>query len=90
MTDRDRQPDAEGEEPLMRGLERHQVTAAASPRVPLKQRAAGNFRDLEMLLEHLGEDPVFELGKPLPNDRFMPKSRVGNCPASHNRFLLDD
>ena len=69
-------------------IEPQQLTAAAAPRLPLKQLAAGNFHDLDMLLDQLGAPPVFELGKPLPNDKYMPRSRVGCCPASHNRFLL--
>jgi hypothetical protein len=51
---------------------------------------AGNFKDLESLIEQLGAPPVFELGKPLPDEKFMLRMRVGNCPASHNRALLDE
>jgi hypothetical protein len=69
-------------------IEPQQLTAAAAPRLPLKQLAAGNFHDLDMLLDQLGAPPVFELGNPLPNDKYMPRARVGRCPASHNRFLL--
>jgi hypothetical protein len=50
---------------------------------------SGNFKDLESLLDQLGAPPVFELGKPLPNEKFMPR-RAGSCPAAHNRALLDD
>jgi hypothetical protein len=53
-------------------------------------RPDGNFKDLESLLEQLGAPPVFELGNPLPQEKFMPKPRVGDCHASHNRFLLDE
>jgi hypothetical protein len=52
--------------------------------------AGGNFEDLERLLEQLGAPPVFELGKPLPDERFMLRTRVGTCPAAHNRALLDE
>ncbi len=69
-------------------IEPHQLRAAAAPELPLKELAAGNFHDLDMLLEQLSAPPVFELGNPLPNDRHMPKARVGSCPAAHNRFLL--
>jgi hypothetical protein len=31
-----------------------------------------------------------ELGFPLPEDKFMPKRRVGRCPAAHNRALLSE
>jgi len=76
----------------------HQIRAAASPRMSLKQLAgetepaltSGNFHDLESLLEQLGSPPVFELGKPLPHQRFIPGSRVGDCPAAHNRALLGE
>jgi hypothetical protein len=49
---------------------------------------AGNFHDLDSLLEHLGDPPIFQLGHPLPNERFMPKPRAGKCPATHNDLLL--
>ena len=79
------------------GLQRHQVKAAAAPAIPLSELAGdppaaqtiGNFADVESLLEQLGAPPVFELGNPLPEEKFMPKRRVGDCPASHNRALLD-
>ena len=79
-------------------LGRRQLKAAAAPAIPLKDlakeapapRSTGNFQDLESLLDQLGTPPVFELGNPLPQERFMPKRRVGDCHASHNRFLLDD
>ena len=50
----------------------------------------GNFKDLESLLEQLGSPPVFELGNPLPQEKFMPKRRIGDCHASHNRALFDE
>lgn len=79
------------------GLAAHQLEAVAKPHLPLKQLAGeeaaagdrGNFKDLESLLDQLGSPPVFELGKPLPNEEYMPKSRAGDCPAAHNRALLD-
>jgi hypothetical protein len=43
-----------------------------------------------MLLEQLGAPPVFELGKPLPQGKFLLRMRVGSCPAAHNRALLDE
>ena len=73
-----------------RAIEAHQLRAAAAPELPLKVLAAGNFHDLDMLLDQLSAPPVFELGNPLPNDKYMPRARVGTCPASHNCFLLRD
>lgn len=88
------------EAPRPDGLQRHQLKAAAAPGTPLKDliedpcapapQPSGNFADLESLLEQLGAPPVFELGNPLPEEKFMPKPRVGDCPASHNRALLDE
>ena len=79
-------------------LKPHRLKAAAAPHLSIKELAkeasspqsGGNFQDLEGLLEQLGEAPVFELGSPVPQDRFLPKPRVGDCPASHNRALLDE
>lgn len=86
------------EAPKPNGLQRHQLKAAAAPAIPLRElvekaggpQLSGNFADLESLLEELGAAPVFELGNPLPQEKFMPRPRVGDCPASHNRALLDD
>jgi hypothetical protein len=88
----------EGDRPRPRAIQSHQRRAAASPRLTLKQLAAhgpsassaGNFQDLESLLDHLGEPPVFELGKPLPSERYLPQRELGSCPAAHNRALLDE
>jgi hypothetical protein len=41
------------------------------------------------LLDQLGRPPVFELGKPLPNEKYLPKRGLSACPAAHNRALLD-
>ena len=86
------------ETPKPNGLQRHQLKAVAAPAIPLRElvedvcavQPSGNFADLEGLLGQLGAPPVFELGNPLPEEKFMPKPRVGDCPASHNRALLDD
>jgi len=88
----------EGLEGRRKGLQRHQLKAAAAPGIPLSELAkeaaapqsSGNFKDLESLLEQLGALPVFELGNPLPQEKFMPKPRVGDCHASHNCALLDE
>lgn len=50
----------------------------------------GNFSDFDLLFEQLAAPPVMELGKPAPDDRYLPKPRVGSCEASHNRELLGD
>ena len=49
----------------------------------------GSFADLESLLEELGKPPVLELGKPLPNDKYLPKRKPGVTPGQVNRLLLD-
>ena len=80
------------------GLKHHQLSAAASPHLSSRQLAgqespvgiAGNFQDLETLLDELGSPPVFQLGEPLPDEKFLPAPRIGDCPAAHNRALLDD
>lgn len=56
------------------------------------RRAAkpGNFDDFESLFEQLASPALMELGFPLPEDKFMPKRRVGRCPAAHNRALLSE
>jgi hypothetical protein len=80
------------------GLKPHQLMAVAAPHLSLKLLAGrhaapdstGNFQDFDSLFKQLGTPPVFELGKPLPKARFMPKRCVGSCPAAHNRALLDD
>jgi len=79
-------------------LEPHQVEAAAAPSVHSRKpagvasssTAGGNFKDLDQLIEQLGSPPVFELGKPEPQDKYIPRSRAGSCPAAHNQALLGD
>ena len=88
----------EYDRPHEHGPKEHQLRAAASPAIPLRKLAgedrtlgsAGNFSDLESLLDQLGKPPVFELGKPLPNEKFLPKRGLSTCPAAHNRALLDE
>lgn len=70
-------------------LSEHQRASAASPETSLAD-LVGNFGDLESLFDQLGQPNVMELGKPQPQDKFMPKTRVGNCPAAHNQALLGD
>jgi len=88
MTRRRQGPDLDVATLAARGLEAHQLHAAAAPEIPLKRLAAGNFDDLDSLLEHLGDAPMFRLGYPLPDERFLPKPKAGSCPATHNELLL--
>jgi hypothetical protein len=53
-----------------------------------RSETIGNFNDLQALLDNFTSMPVFELGKPLPSDKYLPQRRVGSCPAAHNRELL--
>ena len=67
-----------------------QIVSTASPAQPIRE-VLGNFEDLRRLIEEV-EKPLapIELGKPLPQDKYIPRSRIGSCPAAHNRALLDD
>jgi hypothetical protein len=51
---------------------------------------SGNFDDFESLFEQLASPALMELGFPLPQEKFMPKRRIGSCPAAHNRALLGE
>lgn len=53
-----------------------------------KPQAAGNFAEFAELFEQLDAPPVFRLGLPAPDDQYLPKPRVGSCPAAHNRALI--
>jgi cytochrome c peroxidase len=66
------------------------VTRRTSTKSSRRRTKPGNFNDLEHLLEQLGSPPLIELGKPTPHDKHLPKSRVGSCPAAHNRALLGE
>jgi hypothetical protein len=90
MTRRKQRPSFEPNAFPASELEPHQVRAAVSPAISLKQLASGNFHDLDSLLEHLGDPPIFQLGHPLPNERFIPKPRAGSCPAAHNDALVGE
>lgn len=50
--------------------------------------SVGNFDDFDSLFEQLATPAVMELGFPLPQEKFMPKRRIGSCPAAHNRELV--
>jgi hypothetical protein len=43
----------------------------------------GSFDDIEVLLEQFRDAPVYELGKPEPEERYLPKARAGKCPVAH-------
>ena len=77
------------DEDLSPAISPHQLAATVEPTQRLRD-LVGNFGDLEALFEQLGEPLVIELGTPLPEEKFRPRRRVGDCPAAHNRELLDD
>jgi hypothetical protein len=76
-------------------IPRHQLAAVIDPNRPTSDlvddcdpSSEGNFGDFESLFGQLGQQPVIELGKPLPRKKFLPRKRVGKCHAAHNRALL--
>jgi hypothetical protein len=70
-------------------LSPHQIAATAEPERPLRE-LVGNFAELQALFDQLGKPVVIELGNPLPKEKFLPRKRIGNCPAAHNRALLGE
>jgi len=59
--------------------------------VPDRQAGkTGSFDDFDRLFEQLSSPAVIELGYPLPKDKFMPRPRIGSCPAAHNRALVGE
>jgi hypothetical protein len=54
-----------------------------------RRKRRGSFQDLDRLLAELDKPPIMELGKPAPDEKFLPHSAV-SCPAAHNRVLLDE
>lgn len=73
----------------------HQLAAAIDPSLPTSDLVGecdpssnGNFGDFESLFGQLEQQPVIELGKPLPKKKYLPRTRVGKCPAAHNRALI--
>lgn len=67
----------------------HQIAAAVSPHRRTSD-LVGNFGDFDCLFELLGEPIMIQLGSPLPKEKFLPKKRIGSCPAAHNEALLDE
>lgn len=55
-----------------------------------RSQPQGSFQDFDLLLEQLGSEPLIELGKPLPNEKYLPKARAGTCPVAHNRALIGE
>ena len=51
-------------------------------------RPAGNFGDRETLIEQLVHK-TNQAGDRDPASTYVRRKRVGKCPASHNRALLD-
>ena len=62
----------------------------AKPATARVGRPAGSFDDFDLLLEQLGSPLLIELGKPLPEDRCLPKHRAGDCPVAPNRALFGE
>ncbi|HEX5258699.1 MAG TPA: hypothetical protein VFW35_07950 [Sphingomicrobium sp.] len=65
----------------------HQLAAATTPGLPTTE-LLGNFADLGRLFDQFEEPVLIELGNPLPKPKYMPRRRVGSCPAAHNDALL--
>jgi hypothetical protein len=73
----------------------HQLAAVIDPCRPTSDlvddcdaSSQGNFGDFESLFGQLGQQPVIELGKPLPKKKFLSRKRGGKCHATHNRALI--
>lgn len=73
---------------LLPGAIRDNQEAAAAGR--RSSDLLGNFGDFDSLFAQLSEPPLIELGDPLPQSKYMPRTRVGTCPAAHNRALLKE
>jgi hypothetical protein len=80
---------SENDDPSGAAARARQLAAACYPDRPARD-LLGNFGDFESLFEQLGQPQTIELGTPLPNPKYLPKSRVGKCPAAHNRALLGE
>jgi len=80
-------PEAKRELNKAEPFEAHRLAATASPQTPIRE-LTGSFSDVEHLLDQLGKPAVIELGKPLPNEKYLPRKRAGRCHATHNDALL--
>jgi hypothetical protein len=85
----------EPEELSPHAIPQHQLAAVIDPYRPTSDlvddcdaSSQGNFGDFESLFGQLGQQPVIELGKPLPKKKYLPRKRAGKCHAAHNRELL--
>lgn len=67
--------DSDDGDPALHSLPAHQRAAAASPRTALSD-LVGNFTDLESLFDRLGQPSIIELGKPVPDEKFLPGKRA--------------
>lgn len=45
--------------------------------------------DLAPLLSQLEKPPLLLLATPIPADKYLPRKKIGRCPAAHNRALID-
>ena len=73
---------------LSTAIRPQQLAAVAAPERSISD-LLGNFSDFESLFEQLSHPmSVIELGKPLPKEKFLPRARVGDCPAAHNEALV--
>jgi hypothetical protein len=59
-------------------------------KLPAEPSATGNFGDFADLFAQLESTPLFQLGFPQPAEKYMPRSKVGSCPAAHNRALIGE
>jgi hypothetical protein len=84
------------------GISSHQAVAAAQPHRSIRELAAdqnssksigsssrGNFQDFDLLFDQLATVPAMELGKPAPDEKYLPK-RAGSCHERHNRALFGE
>lgn len=77
------------EEDLSAVIRPYQIAAVSSPNCPTSD-LLGNFGDIDNLFDQLSRPVVIELGKPLPKTKYLPKKRIGSCPAAHNEALQSD
>jgi hypothetical protein len=83
-------PNIADDDELSTAIPLGQLAATAAPDRPTSD-LLGNFSDFESLFEQLAEPlAVIELGMPLPKEKFLPRTRVGDCPAAHNEALLGE
>ena len=71
------------------GIPPIQIVAATKPDQSTSE-LVGSFRDFESLFDQLGRPPVIELGKPEPDEKYLPSRSASCCPAEHNRLLIGE